>query len=275
MAQDTVASQGNVLEEIIVTSRRYEESLEDAPVAVNVLSDTVSGRFAFNHDEQDGPTSSISTGKGLDGDQNTAFRASVLFEPSDNFSAYIKLEYSEDRDDAPVRHGYQQPDGSDCSVPFVRSPPYKTTFFDDCDDPFKTEISVEDAEFEFHTDRDILTFAAELVWSLDNDLTVTSITGYMDGDTDSLMDLIGTPNDVAFQEVRNDGNSFTQEIRIDNQGSGGKLRWLAGAYFMSDEEDRFEENKFQPHNARGGPFVPTFLATFSNNQTDSYSFLAS
>jgi len=235
------------------------------------LSDTVSGRLAFNHDEQEGPTKSMSTGKGLDGDQNTAIRASLLIEPSDTFSAYIKLEYSEDRDDAPVRHGYQQPDGSDCSIPYVNSPPYQTTYFDDCDDPFKIEISAEDDEFEFHTDRNILTFAAELVWSLDNDLTITSITGYMDGDTDSLMDLVGTTNDVAFQEVRNDGHSFTQELRFDNQSSGEKLRWLAGAYYMTDEEDRFEENKFQPRNARGGPFVPTFLATFSNNNTDSYS----
>ena len=37
-------------------------------------------------------------------------------------------------------------------------------------------------EVDFHTDRDILTLAAEFVWSLDNDLSVTSITGYMDGE---------------------------------------------------------------------------------------------
>ena len=35
------------------------------------FSDTVSGRVAFNFDQQDGPTESISTGEGLDGDENT------------------------------------------------------------------------------------------------------------------------------------------------------------------------------------------------------------
>jgi iron complex outermembrane receptor protein len=233
------------------------------------LSDTISGRFAFNHDSQDGPTESISTGEGLDGDQNTALRGSLLIEPNENFSAYLKVEYSEDRDEAPVRHGYIQPDGSDCSVPYVNSPPYQETYFDDCDDPFRTEIS---SDFDFHLDRDILTLAAELVWDLSNDLAVTSITGYMDGDNDAHMDLIGTPNDVAWQQVMNDGNSFTQELRLDNLASGNALRWLVGGYFMTDEEDRFEENQFQPRDARGGPFVPTFLATFSNNETDSYSF---
>lgn len=236
------------------------------------LSDTVSGRFAFNYNTYDGDTESISTGKGLDGFQNTAFRGSLLFEPSDNFTAYFKAEYSEDRDDAPVRHGYQQPNGKDCSIPYVTSPPYKETYFDNCDDPFKTEISAEDDEFKFHTDRDIWTLAAELVWTLQNDMAVTSITGYMDGNTDSLMDLAGTPNDVSFQEVRNDGHSFSQELRLDNMATDDKVRWLAGFYYLSDEEDRFEENKFQPRNARGGPFVPTYIATFSNNKTKSYSF---
>jgi iron complex outermembrane receptor protein len=235
------------------------------------MSDTVSGRIAFNYTTFDGETESISTGKGLDGLKNKAIRGSLLIEPSENFSALLKLEYSEDRDDAPVRHGFLQPDGQGCTIPYVRSPPYKETWFDDCNDPFKTEISAEDSETDFHTDRDIWTFAAELVWSLENDLAVTSITGYMDGQTDSLMDLIGTPNDVAFQEVKNDGHSFSQEVRIDNQASGDRWRWLAGLFYMSDEEDRFEENKFQPRNGRSFPFVPTFLATFSNNQTTSWS----
>lgn len=59
----------------------------------------MSGRIAFNYDSQDGPTESISTGRGLDGDQNTAVRTSLVFEPSDSFSAYVKLEYSADRDE--------------------------------------------------------------------------------------------------------------------------------------------------------------------------------
>ena len=33
-----------------------------------------------------------------------------MFEPGEVFSAYVKLEYSQDRDEAPVRHGYFQPD---------------------------------------------------------------------------------------------------------------------------------------------------------------------
>jgi len=238
------------------------------------FSDTVSARLAFNHDQQDGPTKSVSTGEGLDGDQNTAFRASMLFEPSDTFSAWFKLEYSMDRDDAPVRSAYYQP-GSGLVYsedPFVGGRdtlegPYPETWYRP-DDEFKNEIS---SGYDFSTERDILTAAAELVWDFQNDLSLTSITGYLDGDTHSLMDLVGTPNNVAFQEVANDATSFSTELRLDNVASGSSVRWLAGLYYMTDEEDRFEQNIFQADGSRLGPWVETHMGTLANNKTDSYS----
>jgi len=251
-----------------------DELIEIDGFITGQFSDTVSARLAFNYDSQDGPTESISTGDGLDGDQNTAFRASLLFEPSDTFSAYFKLEHSADRDDAPVRSAYYQPGtGLDYATdPFVGGRdtgqgPYAETFFASSDF-FKNEIS---SGFDFHTDRDITTLAAELVWNLDSGLTVTSITGYLDGDTDSLMDLVGSPNNVSFQQVQNDAQSFSTELRIDNVGSDSSVRWLAGVYYMTDEEDRFEQNIFQADGARLGPFVETHMGTVANNVTDSYS----
>jgi iron complex outermembrane receptor protein len=125
--------------------------------------------------------------------------------------------------------------------------------------------------------------AAELVWNLDNDLTVTSITGYMDGETDNLQDVIGSPNDVGWQFVSNDGDSLSQEIRIDNIASGNSMRWLAGVYLLSDEETRVEQLQFQFRDGRTGEpnpppppsppgqFVPTLRETGGSNETDSWS----
>ena len=263
----------------------------------SALSDTASARFSFNYDKQDGPTESISTGKGLDGEQNTAVRLGLLFEPSDNFSAYLKAEYSEDRDESPVRHGFFQPGNAwtcdtrayvyaagdfDPGWPDNPAPPptnegaYRDTWFAPCD-PFTTEISpVTQPGFpdpvDFFTDRDIITLTAELSWSLNNDLTITSITGYMNGETDSLSDVIGSPLDVGWQSVVNDGESLSQEIRIDNISSGGSIRWLAGVYALSDEEDRAEQLQFQMRDARTSPFwVPTVRETGGFNETHSWS----
>ena len=237
------------------------------------FSDTIAARLAFNYDSQDGPTESITTGEGLDGDSNTAVRASFLFEPSDTFSAYLKVEHSADRDDAPVRSAYYQPgSGLDYSTdPFVLGRadggPYAETWFRP-EDPFKNEIS---SGYDFSTERNITTVAAELTWALEN-MTVTSITGYLDGDTHSLMDLVGTPNNVSFQEVSNDAQSFSTELRIDNVATDNAVTWLAGVYYMTDEEDRFEQNIFQADGARLGPWVETHMGTLANNQTDSFSF---
>jgi iron complex outermembrane receptor protein len=263
------------------------------------LSDNMAFRIAFNHDQEDGQTESLSTGDGLDGEENTAVRVSLAINPSDRFSAYLKAEYSEDRDEAPVRHGFFQPDSGwtcdnrayvygrgdvDPGYPDSPAPPgppafgngqYQETWFSPCD-PFKSEISpsVVDgfAAVDFHTDRDILTLAAELVWSFDNDLTATWITGYMDGETDNLMDVIGTPNDVNWQFVSNDGDSLSTEFRIDNIASGNSLRWLAGVYLLSDEEKRVEQLRFQQRDARQpGPFTPTTRETGGTNETESWS----
>ena len=70
------------------------------------FSNTVAARLAYNYDYFDGDMESASTGEGLDGDSNRALRGSLVWEPSDTFSSYFKLEYSQDRDEAPVRHGY-------------------------------------------------------------------------------------------------------------------------------------------------------------------------
>jgi iron complex outermembrane receptor protein len=263
------------------------------------LSDTTALRLSFNHDQEDGQTESLSTGDGLDGEQNTSIRAQLLLEPSDKFSALLKLEYGEDRDEAPVRHGYFQPDSGwtnsnrayvygrgdvDPGYPDSPAPPgppafgngqYVETWFNP-DNPFTSEQSAADvAGFpiaDFHTDREILTFAAELVWSLGNDLTVTSITGYMDGNTDNLQDVMGTTNDVAWQFVSNDGEMLSQEIRIDNVASDSKVRWLAGAYFLADEETRVEQLQFQFRDGRQpGPFTPTMRQTGGSNETKSWS----
>ncbi len=262
------------------------------------LSDTTAIRIAFNHDQEDGQTESISTGDGLDGEENTAVRVSLAIQPNDKFSAYLKAEFSQDRDEAPVRHGYFQPGSGwtnsnrayvygvgdvDPGWPDSPAPPgppafgngqYQQTWFNP-DDPFTSEISAENVAgfppVDFHTDRDILTLAAELVWSFDNDLTATWITGFMDGDTDNLQDVIGTPNDVNWQLVTNDGDSLSTEFRIDNVASDSSVRWLAGVYLLSDEEKRVEQLLFQQRDGRGGPFTETTRETGGTNETESWS----
>ncbi len=69
------------------------------------LSDTVSGRLAFHYLEADGNLEDTNTGKALESAENTSIRASLLFEPSESFSALVKAEFVNNDDLPQVRRG--------------------------------------------------------------------------------------------------------------------------------------------------------------------------
>ena len=236
-------------------------------------------RFAGNFDTEDGKTSDTITGEGLDGESNTAYRISARWEPTDRFKALLKVEYSEDDDEADVRRAVDStiptidgPRASDFAFvgAFANHPNNGLTFFDS-DDPFETQQST-DREFFF--ERQILTATAELSYDLTDDITITSITGYQDGEGEGLADVLGTPVNLVFQNVVNDGSIFSEEIRIDNLASSDRFRWLAGAYYLDDNESRFQQNQFyQPDLNNNGatlfPQIPSFITDDAENDTES------
>ena len=236
-------------------------------------------RFAGNFDTEDGKTSDTITGEGLDGESNTAYRISARWEPTDRFKALLKVEYSEDDDEADVRRAVDStiptidgPRASDFAFvgAFANHPNNGLTFFDS-DDPFETQQST-DRDFFF--ERQILTATAELSYDLTDDITITSITGYQDGEGEGLADVLGTPVNLVFQNVVNDGSIFSEEIRIDNLASSDRFRWLAGAYYLDDNESRFQQNQFyQPDLNNNGatlfPQIPSFITDDAENDTES------
>ena len=243
------------------------------------VSDTLALRLAVNYDTEDGKTSDTVTGDGLDGESNFAIRGSALWEPTDRFKAHVKVEYSEDNDEADVRRAVDStiptidgPRASDFAFvgAFANHPNNGLTFFDS-DDPFETQQST-DRDFFF--DREILTASAELSYDLTDDITITSITGYQDGEGEGLADVLGTPVNLVFQNVVNDGSIFSEEIRIDNLASSDRFRWLAGAYYLNDNESRFQQNQFyQPDLNNNGatlfPQIPSFITDEAENDTES------
>ena len=254
------------------------------------LSDTAAFRIAFRHEQEDGQTEGFIINEltnevenigGIDGEEATAFRAQLAFEPTDTFSANFKVEYSEDRDESPIRE-FCNPGPGINNSDILTTPVGQESITDACDSPFRAFISEEDDPdfvgpgdpLQFELNREILTLTAELSWVLPNGLNLTSITGYMDGDTENLSDVLGTAADINFQGVSNDGDSISTELRIDNVGSGSKLQWLAGVYLLRDEETRVETLQFQQRDQRGGVFVPTIRETGGTNETESWSVFA-
>ncbi len=254
------------------------------------LGDRAALRFSFRHEQEDGQTegfiideltNEVENIGGIDGEEATAFRLQLAVDPTDNFSANFKVEYSEDRDESPIRELCNPGPGIN-NFDILTTPAGVESIDDACDSPFRAFISEsDDPDFEgaldpadFELNRDILTLSAELSWQLANGLNITSITGFMDGETDNLSDIIGTAADINWQAVSNDGDSFSTELRIDNVGSESRFQWLAGFYYLTDEETRVETLNFQQRDQRGGAFVPTVRETGGTGETDSWSVFA-
>ncbi len=257
------------------------------------LSDTSALRVSFNYEEEDGQTTGfifneaaqeIQNIGGIDGEENTSIRVQLALEPNDSFSANFKLEYSEDRDESPIRE-LCDPGPALGSFGLTATPELTASITDACDSPFTAFISESNDtvqqnpdtglglpdQLDFELNRDILTATAEFSWALSNGLNITSITGYQDGETDNLSDIVGTASDINFQAVTNDGDSFSTELRIDNTGTDSAIRWLAGAYYLTDDETRTETLNFGQRDQRAAPTVPTTLFRGGTNETDSWS----
>jgi iron complex outermembrane receptor protein len=197
------------------------------------LTDTISGRLAFNlRDTHQGIEDAV-TGDPLEGSENTGIRGSLLIEPNDNFSAYLKAEFNHDEDLPVVRRQLG------CDPGWLNAGGFGSYANSPCD-PWKADIDM--TRTDWNVERDTAVLAAELTWALDNDLTLTWLSGYQTGEHESIQDAFGTPFAIRDQIVRNDADILSSEIRLDNSASGNAIRWLVGASILEDTEDRYEEN---------------------------------
>ena len=200
------------------------------------LGENISGRLAFHRQYTGGSVEDENTGELIEYFDNTSLRGSLLIEPSDNLTAFIKAEIITDEEYPTTRTGkvegapWLNATHGNYSVP---EDTWQGSLAPPLGDPWVVE-------------RDMQFLTAELVWDLDNDRAVTWISGYQTGDHYSNSAAFGTPYNLREQAVWNDGNVFSQEVRFDNQASADRLRWVAGAFFQTDEEHRIERNETHP-----------------------------
>jgi iron complex outermembrane receptor protein len=237
------------------------------------ISDNAAARLAVHYNSHDGYTKDVLRNVDLGAEENISVRGSLLFNPSDNVEIYLKAEYSQDDDDAAVR----QP--RNCTDPQEEF----TNFIDPCDE-WETAISsfagsndltgtVFNPGEEIFIERESFNFTAEISWQMNDSVTLTSVTGFIDGTGDYNMDAAGTPRDLQFSVTRNDSSQFSEEIRLDNHAAEDGLRWLAGLYFLSDDHDREDGRRWFQEDfsvyGPGPPFSPTLVNAVSTNETES------
>lgn len=193
----------------------YDLSRERLGVNIPV-SDTVAVRAAFQHYQHDGFGEDIDyPGYGLDDANDTQGKLSVLWKPTDNFSATLTARIFHE-----AHHGAEQ-----------------KNILDPNPDPREVE---QDLPSSLEMDYQI--YSAALVWDLPF-MTVKSTTGYQDmGNNQSIDDDRLDSNILGYYDAqplwKSHSNAWTQEFDFLSR-PGGALDWIAGLFFIHSETSQY------------------------------------
>lgn len=166
-------------------------------------------RLAVRHDERDGPFVNTATGDELNNRDHTNVRLSALYEPSDVVSAFFAFESV----GIDTRVGF-----ADASVAFEET----------------TAQNRQPSQ-----DIDAQRYLAKITWDINDVITLTSNTSYMD------YDLTAIPVDVDVSELfflaisePQEGDQFVQEFRFN--GGTDTVDWFIGTSFITEKiESRY------------------------------------
>jgi iron complex outermembrane receptor protein len=195
----------------------YDSRNVQAAVGGPVIDGVLGWRAAVLYEERKGWVDSIVPGvRPLNGVNALAGRFSLLFKPSDEFSALLKFSASRSA-------------GTPYGAHALNNDPNVTGFFG--------TIGWFQNGAKYAIDKDIRNDGAslKLEWEFAPHLTLTSVTGfdygrwYEKSDDGGLPVYLDDPN-TYFSSV----NAFSQEVRISSRDTG-PLNWLGGAYYGRDD----------------------------------------
>lgn len=195
-----------------------------AAVSGPILSDKVRGRLAVYSNDRDGQLYNEGLGEYVDFKDSTSLRGRLLIEPNERLSLDLRYQHADQEGGS----GYFMPGSADTeenrlpgdTFPF---PLNNTTYTIQ-----SNVLGVSDVGFSDYT--------AKLDYEFDA-VTLTSITGWHDLESNNDQDLDQTDREFLNIDVNDDQTQFSQELRLVSNAEEG-LRWILGAYVSEQERDR-------------------------------------
>ena len=218
------------------------------------LTDDVYGRFSGIYESRDGYYEDANTGNSLDNEESYAVKAQVLYEPSESLSILFKGHASDLENEHPLARkntNYEEPLVT--SIPGIGP---IASYTEVSDDPFK--IVNSDADYQLK----IWGASVEVQKEFDS-FNLFSLSSFRDGENSARVDLFGTPDDLVIENSKNDAQTFSQELRIDNAGNGQALEWQIGLFYLHEEHERNEVKEALP------ALTGTFQTLATTNTTNS------
>lgn len=198
-----------------------------------IIEDTLAFNLGLRHYEYGGEYDNIGPGGTTLGQEDTdSVYGTLLWTPTDNFSAELSLTWFEDEDGHPVNDLAIDSPELNCFLPNFRGYFCGTV-------PNRGALDLEiDPTLDYGIERE--TFRSSLKLEYDwNDYTVTAVTATAKEDEDWLVDFGWETNEFFLWQGRtttiNEELEYNStELRISSPGEGA-FRWLAGFYFYDEE----------------------------------------
>jgi iron complex outermembrane recepter protein len=216
------------------------------------------------------------TNKNFPNTETTLLRGTALWTPTDSFKARLKLNYADT--DTEGTGGEPQlvhcPEGTDAANSI-----FKVGFIagEDCKADDKQNFAYMDpAEFPLiynggkpFSELEQYFGSLELEYDLDNDLTLSSVTGFYQVDQKSMINgsittEVGTPFTIQGDL---DANDFTQELRL-TSAYGGALNFMVGGFYQNGQIDYLSSLPFNQSYIAFGR-VPPLVAGYADHNVDA------
>jgi iron complex outermembrane receptor protein len=205
------------------------------------LSENLAGKVTLSKRDRDGYAKNIKNGQELDDADNLSGRGQLLWTASDATEVMVGLDFSSDDNNGSCRDqtkfdALDQPAGG-ALVPLVRA----GVIAQGIDDPRTCGQSLEQ-----FAEKDIFGALIKVTHDFGN-MQLTSITGYREADYAWLQELTGGDTPPQLLGVADfegeESDQISQEFRL--TGETDKLYWIAGAYYINENVDRFAQTPIQ------------------------------
>ena len=239
----------------------------DATAIINfpIIEDKLAGKITATSLNDGGWTDNKFSGKTQGDADVTDFTGTLFWTPTDNVQALLIYENYDDQSDQPGLQNIAE-NGANNSV---NPPPGELTCFllGYCGYPGDPEDTNQD--FPGKIDYTFDAWTLNVDWEI-NMGTITSITGYRDGDDFTQLDFDGVPIGVLHVQRDQTSETKSQEFRFASSDEFSEAwDFVAGFYYMEDEYIMRQDTEVL--GVFGPPPASTLVANIGDQERDTWS----
>ncbi len=252
-----------------VTLGSYDLFQARASVGGPVLGDAVLGRLSLVHRQRDGYLENTETGENLNDIEANGARVVLTSALTSNLSARFSADIFEETGTSALETGPAVLNGA---VPALAAIPVQ--------DPTDNVVQIDGDEF---AERSLWGSSLRFDYDLSG-LTLTSISAYRTYESDFGDDSDGLPVDAFTVGRAENGENFSQEIRLTSDDSG-PFNWILGTYYYVENTENARRIRLGPDfpllvaGLGAGIFYPTYdqetARTYSTIESSSWALFGS